>query len=105
MIQPSVQDLLEEAGYGPWLSYRGFAAACELADAASYDIPSPIRRARFIAEAAADLARLGPQAFEDLKKEAEWATEAIQERGAGCEHWGSIMLAAEYAHQQREGEA
>lgn len=92
---PTVTSLLTEEGFGPRLTFGGFAAAIRLAEAVSQTINSPIRRALFVAEAAADLARLDYQPFEGLAEEAIGLAEyAEAQRSTPCgstELWGSLL--------------
>lgn len=91
----TVQELLTAEGFGPRLSFGGFAAAVWLADAVSQTIGSPIRRAEFVAAAAATLAELGVQPFEGLESEAKGLAETAEvARETPCgstELWGGLL--------------
>jgi hypothetical protein len=91
----TVRDLLLAEGYGPRLSYRGFAAAVWLADAVRHTISSPIRQAEFVAAAAQLLADYDYQPFEGLEDVAKALAEAAEaQRPTPCgstELWGSLL--------------
>ena len=102
-VTVTVTALLEAEGRGPWLSYEGFSAAVRLAEAVSQTIEGPIRRAVFVAEAAATLDKIGPSAFETLESEAACLAETAEEaRSTPCgsqELWGSLLAQAEFQAQ------
>mgnify|MGYP007112871370 CR=1 FL=1 len=91
----TVQQLLEAEGFGPRLTFGGFAAAVQLAEAVSQTVLSPIKRAEFVAAAAAELARLDYQPFEGLEDRIEGlAEQAEATRPTPCgstELWGSLL--------------
>ena len=91
----TVTSLLTAEGFAPRLTADGFAAAVRLAEAISQTIGSPIRRAQFVADAAADLARLDYQPFEGLEDKAESLAETAEAaRPTPCgstELWGSLL--------------
>ena len=91
----TVTALLEAEGLGPWMSYTGFSVAVWLAEAVSQTIEGPIRRAAFVAEAAASLTELGPQPFEGLRGKAAYLAEVAEEaQTTPCgsqELWGSLL--------------
>ena len=91
----TVTSLLTAEGFAPRLTFGGFAAAVRLAEAVSQTIGSPIRRAQFVADAAADLARLDYQPFEGLEDKAESLAETVEvQRSTPCgstELWGSLL--------------
>lgn len=97
----TVIELLKAEGFGPRLSFGGFAAAVHLADAISHTILSPIRRAEFVASAAATLAGLDYKPFEGLEAYASSLAEAAEaERPTPCgatEIWGSLLQRVEPA--------
>jgi hypothetical protein len=75
--------------------FQGYSAAARLADAVGYTIQRPISRALFAAEAAAELARLGPGVFENLEEEAAGLAERAENERAtprgSIELWGSLL--------------
>lgn len=91
----TVTNLLTAEGFAPRLTFGGFAAAVWLADAVSRTIDAPIRRAQFVADAAAELARLDYLPFEGLEDEAKSLAETAEaERTTPCgstELWGSLL--------------
>ena len=91
----TVTALLTAEGFAPRLGFGGFAAAVRLAEAVSQTIGSPIRRAQFVADAAAELARLDYQPFEGLEDKAESLAETAEaQRPTPCgstELWGSLL--------------
>ena len=91
----TVTSLLTAEGFAPRLTFGGFAAAVRLAEAISQTIGAPIRRAQFVADAAADLARLDYQPFEGLEDKAESLAETAEaQRPTPCgstELWGSLL--------------
>ena len=91
----TVTGLLTAEGFAPLLTFDGFAAAVRLAEAISQTIGSPIRRAQFVADAAADLARLDYQSFEGLDgKVISFVEMAEAARPTPCgstELWGSLL--------------
>lgn len=97
----TVTALLTAEGFGPWLGFGGFSAAVRLADAVSRTISSPIRRAQFVADAAAELAQLGYRPFEGLEDRAECLAETAEaQRPTPCgstELWGSLLQVVEPA--------
>lgn len=97
----TVQELLEAEGFGPRLSFGGFAAAVCLAEAVSQTIGSPIRRAQFVASAAADLAALDYQPFEGLEDDAKGlkeAADAVRPTPCGAtELWDDLLQGMEPA--------
>ena len=97
----SVRQLLEAEGFGPRFSFRGFAAAVWAADSIGQTIGSPIRRAEFIASAAADLADMDYQPFEGLEEKIKLlAEQAESERPTplgSTEIWGSLLQWVEQA--------
>ena len=97
----TVTALLTAEGFAPRLGFGGFAAAVWLAEAVSQTIGSPIRRAQFVADAAADLARLDYQPFEGLDGKATSLAETAEAaRPTPCgstELWGSLLQGAEPA--------
>lgn len=97
----TVTALLTAEGFGPRMSFGGFAAAVWLAESVGQTIQSPIRRAKFAADAAADLARLDYQPFEGLEGRAkDLADTAEAQRPTPCgstELWGSLLQWAEPA--------
>lgn len=97
----TVTALLTAEGFAPRMTFGGFSAAVWLAEAVSQTIVSPIRRAQFVADAAADLARLDYQPFEGLEGEAESLAETAEAqrptpRGS-TELWGSLLQGVEPA--------
>jgi len=97
----TVTGLLAAGGFGPRMTFGGFAAAVWLAEAVAQTICEPIRRAQFVAEAAADLASLDYQPFEGLEDEAKNLAETAEEqRPTPCgstELWGSLLQRLEPA--------
>ena len=97
----TVTSLLNAEGFGPRLTFGGFAAAVWLAEAVSQTMTAPIRRAQFVAAAAADLARLDYQPFEGLEEEAKSLAETAEaKRPSPCgstELWGSLLQGMESA--------
>lgn len=95
MTMNTVTSLLTAEGFAPRLTFDGFAAAVRLAEAISRTICAPIRRAQFVAGAAAELARLDYQPFEGLVGDAEnlaETAEAQQPTPCGStELWGSLL--------------
>ncbi|MCP6357367.1 hypothetical protein NL446_26305, partial [Klebsiella pneumoniae] len=93
--------ILKAEGYGPRLTFGGFAAAVRLADVISETILSPIRRAEFMATAAADLAALDYQPLEGLEDVIDsFVARAEAERPTPCgavELWGSLFQMVERA--------
>ena len=91
----TVTSLLTAEGFAPRLTFGGFAAAVRLAEAVSQTIGAPIRRAQFVADAAAELARLDYQPFEGLEDKAESLAETVEvQRSTPCgstELWGSLL--------------
>ena len=91
----TVTALLTAEGFAPRLGFGGFAAAVQLAEAISQTIGAPIRRAQFVADAAAELARLDYQPFEGLEDKAESLAETAEvQRSTPCgstELWGSLL--------------
>ena len=91
----TVTSLLTAEGFAPRLTFGGFAAAVRLTEAVSQTIGSPIRRAQFVADAAADLARLDYQPFEGLEDKATSLAETAEAaRPTPCgstELWGSLL--------------
>ena len=91
----TVTSLLTAEGFAPRLTFGGFAAAVRLAEAVSQTIGAPIRRAQFVADAAAELARLDYQPFEGLEDKAESLAETAEaQRPTPCgstELWGSLL--------------
>ena len=91
----TVTALLTAEGFAPRLGFGGFAAAVRLAEAISQTIGSPIRRAQFVADAAAELARLDHHPFEGLEDKAESLAETAEAaRPTPCgstELWGSLL--------------
>lgn len=101
----TVSDLLALDGAAGWLNgHSGFTTAVRLAEAVAYTIDRgwPIRRAAFIAAAAADLARLGPLPFTNPKLEddiaglADVAEDASATPSGSTELWTTAMEWAEY---------
>lgn len=90
-----VRSLLNEAGFGPLMTFDGFAAAVRLADAVAVTIQCPIARARFTAGAATDLAGLGASPLELLEGDAEWLANMAEAQDTtpcgSTELWGSLM--------------
>jgi methyl-accepting chemotaxis protein len=97
----TVTALLQSEGFGPRMGFGGFAAAVWLAEAVSQTIQRPIRRAQFVADAAAELARLDYQPFDGLADEAASLAETAEEaRATPCgsvELWGSLLQKVEPA--------
>lgn len=101
----TVTALLTAEGFAPRLTFGGFAAAVWLAEAISLTISSPIRRAQFAADAAAELARLDYQPFEGLEDEAKSLAKSLAEtaeaqRSTPCgstELWGNLLQKMEPA--------
>jgi len=95
MTANTVTTLLTAKGFGPRLTFGGFAAAVWLAEAVTQTVSSPIRRAQFVAAAAEDLARLDYQPFEWLEDEAKGLAEVAEaQRPTPCgstELWGSLL--------------
>lgn len=91
----TVTDLLKEEGFGPRLTFGGFAAAVWLAEAVSQTITGPILRASFVAAAAAELAQLDYQPFEALEARAKSLAEEAEGRRptplGSTEIWGSLL--------------
>ena len=91
----TVTSLLTAEGFAPRLTFGGFAAAVRLAEAISQTIGAPIRRAQFVAAAAAELARLDYQPFEGLEDKADSLAETAEaQRPTPCgstELWGSLL--------------
>ena len=91
----TVTALLRTEGFAPRLTFGGFAAAVRLAEAVSQTISSPIRRAQFVANVAAELARLDYQPFEGLEDEADGLTETAYDQRptpqGSTELWGSLL--------------
>ena len=91
----TVTSLLTAEGFAPRLTADGFAAAVRLAEAISQTIGSPIRRAQFVADAAAELARLDHHPFEGLDGKAtslaETAEAARPTLCGSTELWGSLL--------------
>lgn len=98
-----VTALLKDAGVGPSLTFKGFAAAANLADTVAETIYAAIPRATFVAEAAAQLERLPVAAFQpphiqefarDLTERARLTRPCY--RGA-VELWGSLIQDVEWS--------
>ena len=83
----TVTALLTAEGFAPRLGFGGFAAAVRLAEAISQTIGAPIRRAQFVADAAAELARLDGKAT----SLAETAEAARPTPCGSTELWGSLL--------------
>ena len=89
-----ITDLLKAEGFGPRMGFTGFSAAIWAAEAIAQTIESPIRRAQFEADIAAELARLDYQPFEGLEdlcyrvtEDARWCAPS---RCGSTELWGAI---------------
>ena len=95
MSAHNVTTLLEEAGYAPSMMGEGFANAVWLANAVSHTISDVIWRAQFVADAAADLSRLGGRPFERLAEEAQSLAEVAEDKDSSpcgsTELWGTLM--------------
>jgi len=101
MNNTTVTALLTAQGFAPRLSFGGFAAAVWLAKAVSQTIDSPIKKAQFVADSAAELARLDYQPFEGLEDRAKGLAETAEEQRptplGSTELWGSLLQWVEQA--------
>lgn len=97
----TVTGLLNAEGFAPRMTFGGFSAAVWLAEAVSRTISSPIRRAQFVADAAAELARLDYQPFEGLEEKAKSIAESAEAQEptpcGSTEIWGSLLQLVEPA--------
>lgn len=91
----TVYDLLKAAGFAPRMDIAGFNAAVWLADAVRQTITSPIKRATFVAAAAAYIAEMDYHAFEGLESQIQGLAEAAEAaRPTPCgavEIWGNLL--------------
>lgn len=89
-----VSDLARSAGLAPWATYPAWADLAHLADTVALTVVDPIRRAAFVAQAAADLAGIAPDqipASQDLSWEIEAAEAARPTPAGSTELWGSAV--------------
>lgn len=100
-MSDAVTSLLIAEGLAPRLSWPGFSAAVRLAEAVSQTIEPPIRRAQFVADAAAALDELDYPPFEGLEDWAAWLAETAEAESVtpcgSTELWGSLLSDARFA--------